>query len=175
MAVSPGDCAASGIGLREVLASGDVFAKIGLFKGFADTLLASDELRRSFYVYENTVSSLYEACKPEVRGRDKVRVVAALAYLRGVTEALVEQLDIDKVMLRVDGWNDRLIAADLGSDGAEIASLSTAVRAEFDRRMKTQYEIVGLSARLRQTPVRFETAEIREQLQHIAAGVASLA
>lgn len=81
----------------------------------------------------------------------------------------------DKVMLRVDGWNDRLIAADLGSDGAEIASLSTAVRAEFDRRMKTQYEIVGLSARLRQTPVRFETAEIREQLQHIAAGVASLA
>lgn len=102
-------CAASGIGLREVLASGDVFAKIGLFKGFADTLLASDELRRSFYVYENTVSSLYEACKPEVRGRDKVRVVAALAYLRGVTEALVEQLDIDKVMLRVSELLDESV------------------------------------------------------------------
>ena len=79
----------------------------------------------------------------------------------------------DKVMLRADGWNDRLIAADLGPDGAEIGALSTAVRAEFARRMKTQYEIVGLSARLRQTPVRFETAEIREQLQHISAGVAS--
>lgn len=102
-------CAASGIGLREVLASGDVFAKIGLFNGFADTLLASDELRRTFYVYENTVSSLYEACKPEVRGRDKVRVVAALAYLRGVTEALVEQLDIDKVILRVSELLDESV------------------------------------------------------------------
>ena len=102
-------CAASGIGLREVLAGGDVFAKIGLFNGFADTLLASDELRRTFYVYENTVSSLYEACKPEVRGHDKVRVVAALAYLRGVTEALVEQLDIDKVMLRVSELLDESV------------------------------------------------------------------
>lgn len=37
----------------------------------------------------------------EVLGHGKVRVVAALAYLRGVTEALVEQLDIDKVMQRV--------------------------------------------------------------------------
>lgn len=94
-------CAASGIGLREVLAGGDVFAKIGLFNEFANTLLGSDELRRTFYVYENTVSALYEACKPEVLGQNKARVVAALAYLRGVTEALVEQLDIDKVAQRI--------------------------------------------------------------------------
>lgn len=94
-------CAASGIGLREVLAGDNVFAKIGLFNEFANTLLGSDELRRTFYVYENTVSALYEACKPEVLGHGKVRVMAALAYLRGVTEALVEQLDIDKVAQRV--------------------------------------------------------------------------
>ena len=94
-------CAASGVNLREVLAGGDVFAKVGLFNEFANTLLGSDELRRTFYVYENTVSALYEACKPEVLGQNKVRVVAALAYLRGVTEALVEQLDIDKVAQRV--------------------------------------------------------------------------
>lgn len=102
-------CAASGIGLREVLAGGDVFAKIGLFNEFANTLLGSDELRRTFYVYENTVSALYEACKPEVLGQNKVRVVAALAYLRGVTEALVEQLDIDKVMQRVSELLDESV------------------------------------------------------------------
>ena len=94
-------CAASDIGLRGVLAGGDVFAKLGVFNQFANTLLASDELRRSFYVYENTVSALYEACKPEVLRHGKTRTVAALAYLRGITEALVEQQDIDKVAQRV--------------------------------------------------------------------------
>lgn len=102
-------CAANDIDLREVQAGDDVFAKIGLFNGFANTLLASDELRRSFYVYETTVSSLYEACKPEVLGHRKARVVAALAYLRGVTEALVSQLDIDKVMLRVSELLDESV------------------------------------------------------------------
>lgn len=102
-------CEASGVGLRAVLAGGDVFAKIGLFNEFANTLLASDELRRTFYVYENTVSALYEACKPEVLGHNKARLVAALAYLRGVTEALVEQLDIDKVMLRVAALLDESV------------------------------------------------------------------
>ncbi len=94
-------CTASGVGLRDVLATEDIFAKVGLFYEFANTLLSNDELRRTFYVYENTVSALYEACKPEVLGRNKVRVVAALAYLRGVTEAMVEQQDIDKVAQRV--------------------------------------------------------------------------
>lgn len=102
-------CEASNIGLRAVLAGGDVFAKLGVFNQFANTLLASDELRRSFYVYENTVSSLYEACKPEVLGNDSVRTVAAMAYLRGITEALVEQQDIDKVAQRVSELLDESV------------------------------------------------------------------
>ncbi len=102
-------CAASGIPLRAVLANGDVFARLGLFNEFANTLLGSDELRRTFYVYENTVSALYEACKPEVLGQDKARTVAALAYLRGVTEALVEQQDIDKVAQRVSELLDQSV------------------------------------------------------------------
>ena len=102
-------CAACGVPLREALADGDVFAKIGKFSELADKLLSSDEVRRTFYVHENTVSSLYEACKPEVLGHHKVRLVAALAYLRGVTEALVEQEDIDKVMQRVSELLDESV------------------------------------------------------------------
>lgn len=102
-------CEASNIGLRAVLAGGDVFAKLGVFNQFANTLLASDELRRSFYVYENTVASLYEACKPEVLGHDSVRTVAAMAYLRGITEAMVEQQDIDKVAQRVSELLDESV------------------------------------------------------------------
>ncbi|OYT92462.1 MAG: deoxyribonuclease [Burkholderiales bacterium PBB3] len=102
-------CSVSGVALREVLATQDVFTKVGLFNDFANTLLGNDELRRTFYVYENTVSSLYEACKPEVLGRNKARVVAALAYLRGVTEALVEQQDIDKVAQRISELLDESV------------------------------------------------------------------
>ncbi|MDP3229519.1 MAG: type I restriction endonuclease subunit R [Acidovorax sp.] len=102
-------CEASDIGLRAVLARQDVFTKLGAFNQFANTLLASDELRRTFYVYENTVSSLYEACKPEVLARGAGRTVAAMAYLRGVTEALVEQQDIDKVAQRVSELLDESV------------------------------------------------------------------
>ncbi len=48
-----------------------MFKNIGLFNVFADTLLANDEWRKGFNVYENTISSLYEACKPEIMGRGK--------------------------------------------------------------------------------------------------------
>ena len=102
-------CDASGIGLRTVLEKGEVFEKLGVFNQLADTLLASDEVRRTFYVYESTVSSLYEACKPEVLGLGKTRTVAALAYLRGIAQALVEQQDIDKVAARVSALLDESI------------------------------------------------------------------
>ncbi|UUZ78406.1 DUF3387 domain-containing protein [Polaromonas sp. P1(28)-13] len=117
------------MGLREVLAAGDVFTKLGVFNQFANTLLASDELRCTFYVYENTVSSLYEACKPEVLGHGKVRVVAALAYLRGVTEALVEQQDIDKVAQRV---------AELLDESVVVNSAEGFKAKEFE----AQYEVI---------------------------------
>ncbi len=96
-----GFCTAQHIALVEVMAGDDVFAKLGLFNGFANTLLGNEDARRSFYVYENTVSALYEACKPEVLARGKARAVAALAYLRGVTEALIQEQDIEKVVQRV--------------------------------------------------------------------------
>ena len=55
-------------------------------------------------MYENTITSLYEACKPEVMQRGKqsrVREVAAFQYLRGVIDSLIEQKDIDAISLRI--------------------------------------------------------------------------
>jgi type I restriction enzyme R subunit len=94
-------CKAHDIALADVMAGEDVFAKLGLFNGFANTLLGNEDARHSFYVYENTVSALYEACKPDVLSRGKTRAVAALAYLRGVTEALIHEQDIEKVVQRI--------------------------------------------------------------------------
>lgn len=96
-----GFCTDHGIALVDVMRGEDVFSKLGLFNGFANTLLGDEGTRHSFYVYENTVSSLYEACKPDVLSRGKTRAVAALAYLRGVTEALIQEQDIEKVVQRI--------------------------------------------------------------------------
>lgn len=105
-------CDAQEVNLRGVLDRGDVFEKLGHFNEFADTLLAKDELRKSFNVYENTISSLYEACKPEVLGQGKGRVVSAFQYLRGVMDSIVEQTDIDNAALRLSTLLDESVVVD---------------------------------------------------------------
>jgi type I restriction enzyme R subunit len=93
------------ISLQEVLGDDEVFKKLGRFNSYADILLTNDEWRKSFNVYENTITSLYEACKPEIMGRvkqqDRLRKVAAFQYLRGVIESLIEQVDIDAISLKI--------------------------------------------------------------------------
>ena len=105
-------CDIQEVNLRGVLDRGDVFEKLGHFNAFADTLLATDELRKSFNVYENTISSLYEACKPEVLRQGKGRVVSAFQYLRGVMDSIVEQTDIDDAVLRLAALLDESVVVD---------------------------------------------------------------
>ena len=94
-------CQEKGIDLTEVLGRSDVFKNLGQFKEYANKLLGKDEWRKAFNVYENTITSLYEASKPEILGRPVVRSVAAFQYLRGVLDSIIEQQDIDAVGLRV--------------------------------------------------------------------------
>lgn len=94
-------CETNSVAMRELLARDDVFTKIGKFGEFADTLLAKDELRKSFNVYENTITALYEACKPEALGKQSGRTVAAFQYLRGIVDSIVGQADIDVVSQRI--------------------------------------------------------------------------
>jgi type I restriction enzyme R subunit len=94
-------CQEKEVPLREVLGGNDVFEKLGRFNVFANTLLANDEWRKSFNVYENTITSLYEACKPDVLGRGKAREVAVFQYLRGVIDSLIEQKDIEAISLKI--------------------------------------------------------------------------
>ena len=55
-----------GIDLAGLLVKDEVFRNIEKFKTYADILLGKDEWRKAFNVYDNTISSLYEASKPEV-------------------------------------------------------------------------------------------------------------
>jgi type I restriction enzyme, R subunit len=97
-------CHEKDVALGEVLANDDVFQKLGRFNEFANALLANDEWRKAFNVYENAISSLYEACKPEILGRGKHgkgRTVAVFQYLRGVIDSLIGQTDINAVSQRI--------------------------------------------------------------------------
>jgi type I restriction enzyme R subunit len=94
-------CSELGIQLTALLKSNDVFKNVSTFDEYADKLLTKDEWRQGFAVYENTITGLYEACKPEILGNTIVRSVAVFQYLRGVLDAIVGQKDIDAVALRV--------------------------------------------------------------------------
>ncbi|MGR4876407.1 type I restriction endonuclease subunit R [Pseudoxanthomonas sp. LARHCG66] len=122
-------CRSQDVPLHEALEQSDVFTKLGQFNGFANTLLGSEEQRKSFNVYENAISSLYEACKPEVLGQKKGRVVSAFQYLRGVMDSIVEQADIDSAVQRIEA----LLDASVVVDNAETFSVK-----EFE----AQYAIV---------------------------------
>ena len=97
-----------------------MFANVKRFEDFADTLLSKDEWRKGFNVYENTISSLYEASKPEVLGRPVVRTVGAFQYLRGVVDSIVEDADLDAVGRRVSELLDESLVA-AGTPPAEEA------------------------------------------------------
>ena len=105
-------CREKDIALDEVLGSQKVFENLSRLEAFADILLSKDEWRKAFNVYENTISSLYEACKPEILGRDAVRPVAVFQYLRGIVESKIDQQDISALSLRIGELLDESVVVD---------------------------------------------------------------
>jgi type I restriction enzyme R subunit len=109
-------CQDKEIDLNVVLASNDIFKKVGLFEKYADRLLTRDEWRKAFAVYENTATSLFEACKPEILGNPIVRSVAVLQYLRGVVDSIIGQADIDSVSIRISDLLDESVVVEESTD-----------------------------------------------------------
>ncbi|MGH7991024.1 MAG: type I restriction enzyme endonuclease domain-containing protein, partial [Limisphaerales bacterium] len=109
-------CSGLGIDLAALFGSKDVFKNVGKFGEYANTMLAKDEWRKGFAVYENTITGLYEACKPEILGRPIVRSVAVFQYLRGILDAIIEQTDIDAVALRVGELLDESLVVDAADE-----------------------------------------------------------
>lgn len=108
-------CGEREIDLSALLKTTDVFKNVGMFAEYANKLLAKDEWRKGFAVYENTISSLYQAAKPEILGQPIVRSVAAFEYLRGVLDAIVEQKDLDAVGQQVSELLDESLIVDKDS------------------------------------------------------------
>ena len=105
-------CLEKGIDLNAVLDKKTVFRNIDIFKEYADILLGKDEWRKAFNVYDNTISSLYEACKPEILVRQQQPLIFAFQYLRGVIDSIIEQKDIDAVSLKIAELLDESVVVD---------------------------------------------------------------
>jgi type I restriction enzyme R subunit len=115
-------CRRAGVNLASLSASQDVFEKVGVFADYANLLLAKDEWRKEFIVHENTITGLYEACKPEILGRPVVRSVAVFQYLRGVLDAIIGQTDLDQAARRVSELLDESLVVDGGAVGASATA-----------------------------------------------------
>ncbi|MDF7800998.1 type I restriction endonuclease subunit R [Pontiellaceae bacterium B1224] len=105
-------CSKFGLDLHAVLESGDTFKSIALFEQYADTLLGSEADRKTFNVYENTLSSLYEACKPEVFNRNLDPLIGVVQYLRGVVDSHLDEANIDEVVRKVGELLDESLVVD---------------------------------------------------------------
>ncbi len=105
-------CQEREINLNAVLVQNDVFGNISLFNKYVDLLLSNDAWRKNFYVYENTVSSLYEACKPEAFEQPPRPLIPVIQYLRGVVDTCIHQADIDDVTKKIAELLDESVVVD---------------------------------------------------------------
>ncbi|MEW6711687.1 MAG: HsdR family type I site-specific deoxyribonuclease, partial [Candidatus Riflebacteria bacterium] len=104
-------CEKLSINLQSVIDSGDVFKKINLFDAFADKLLEKDDYWKEFKVYENTISSLYEACKPEILDKQYRPMIPVFQYLRGVVEGLFDPEALEKTRMKIESLLDESVVA----------------------------------------------------------------
>ncbi len=124
-------CTERDIDLRKVVDNKDVFKNIGLFNDFADKLLGDEEWCKTFNVYENTIASLYESCKPEILKQPPRIIIAVIQYLRGVIESIIQEADIDAVSIRISELLDESVVVDDEGD-------KNAIRDPF----KPEYQII---------------------------------
>ena len=105
-------CKERDIDLQSIVDGKNTFKNIAQFEQYANVLLSLDEWRQSFYVYDNTVSSLYEACKPEIFKQAPRPLIAVIQYLRGVIDMHVEQADIDEISQKISELLDESVVVD---------------------------------------------------------------
>jgi len=102
-------CKPLGIHLDEIGAGG-IFKNLPVFLNYIAILLENDRRVKEFKVYENTISMLYEACKPEILERNRFRpLVPVFQYLRALLDAETTKVDIDEAARKVSALLDHSV------------------------------------------------------------------
>lgn len=130
------------IDIEIVLNTNEIFKNIKTFYNFADKILEKDDNKKHFYVYENTISSLYEACKPEVLIDSPRPLVSAFQYLRGVIDGIIQRLDTDELKIKISDLLDQ--------------SIVTSNQGQFVAEHKAEYQIIQKGRTWNLSKINFE-------------------
>jgi len=113
-------CLPLDIKLRLILDSSDTFENIGLFETFADKLLANEDHKKNFFVYTNTVESLFEACKPDIYDRkDEFELLEVIRYLRKIVDRKKFSGDLESARVKYADIIDQSISTAAEQDAKE--------------------------------------------------------
>ncbi|QTR50955.1 type I restriction endonuclease subunit R [Candidatus Thiothrix anitrata] len=160
-------CADIGIDFTKVFQTGDTFKQLEHFTAFADHLLSNETWRKSFNVYENTVSSLYAACKPEIHERGYREDIAAIRYLRGVLEGKIVEIDLSVIDPKVSTLLDQSILVD---EDESLKAREFQAEYQFIQRGKTwdlsKIDFDSLREEFKETPYKhIEISDMRAFLE----------
>lgn len=125
------------IKLDLILDSGDTFEEIGLFEAFANKLLSNDDTKQNFFVYTNTVESLYEACKPDIYERkSEFELLEVIRYLRKIVDRKKFSGDLEAARAKYADIIDQSITTVAEEEekktGFEIKKTKTIDISKFD-------------------------------------------
>ncbi|MBN1416495.1 MAG: type I restriction endonuclease subunit R [Bacteroidales bacterium] len=105
-------CLTIEVDLNKIIESNVIFNKLNLFDEYTDIIVAKDEQKKQFIVFDNTIDALYEACKPEILGRRKEFPLAAIIhYLREVIDGRADRGNLDNAKRRISQLLDESIIA----------------------------------------------------------------
>lgn len=105
-------CNSIGVDLSLIVQSNLTFSKLSLFDEFADIIVANDEQKKQFIVYDNTVDALYEACRPDINARrSEFPLAAIIHYLREVIDGRADRGNLDNAKRRISQLLDESIIA----------------------------------------------------------------
>ena len=139
-------CESLEINLDEVVKAGTAFEKIGVFSKFADTILKKDENWKQFKVFENTISSLYEACKPEILQGQFRPLVPVFQYLRGIIDSIIGEKNIEEVKQKINELLDQ--------------SVITANDEKFAKQYITDFQIIKKGKLLDLSKIDFDKLKV---------------
>jgi type I restriction enzyme, R subunit len=142
-ALKEGKTFCSGLGIdleKEVLAKNEIFRAIGSFESFADKILEKDEWRKQFSVYENTVTGLYEACKPEILEGNARPLVQVFQYLRGVIDSIIQQENVDSAKRRIATLLDESVVTNRREDLGKVAEMKVIFKGRTWNLSKIDFE-----------------------------------
>lgn len=119
-------CKSYDINLSFILEQDKIFNQVEDFYKFADKIIGIKNGREQFKVYDNAISSLYDACRPEILKRKQEFVLAeVIHYLRNIVENNKDDINIDRARYRFKKLLDESIVTEKPLDKQGILSEST--------------------------------------------------